>query len=86
LLKPSNVHFASESGRRNDRKLVCAKGRNVPFAVVQGVCKYAGDKVGNRPIAAGRNWPLCGRQSGKMNFVFVPEPDIREVLNSGCST
>jgi len=24
--------------------------RNVPFAVVQGVCKYVGDKVGNRPI------------------------------------
>jgi hypothetical protein len=35
----------------------------VPFAVVQGVCKYAGDKVGNRLIAV-----VQGRPSIKINM------------------
>jgi len=35
--------------------LLCGKMTKVafvPFAVVQGVWKYVGDKVGNRPITA----------------------------------
>ena len=32
----------------------------VPFAVVQGVCKYVSDKVGNRPFSAVRDWLLSG--------------------------
>ena len=44
----------------------------VPFAVVQGVCKYVGDTVGNRPITAVRDCLLCGRQFGILMFDLAP--------------
>jgi hypothetical protein len=46
-------------------------GNKVPFAVVQWVCKYVGDKVGNRPIAAIRDLLLYGRQIDHMKFGSV---------------
>jgi hypothetical protein len=52
--------------------------RCVPFAVVQGVCKYVGDKVGNRPIAALCDGLLSGNEIAESYICFVPLPTVKE--------
>jgi hypothetical protein len=47
-------------------------GSLVPFADVKAMCKYVGDKVGNRPITAVRECPQYGKHFGNMEFGFVP--------------
>ena len=64
-----NDWYQTVSGRSIRIKSIGLTGRIVPFAVVQGVCKYVGDKVGNRPqadvscVAYSLTLYLCGRPS-----------------------
>ena len=37
-------------------------GGNVDIAVGEATCNYAGVKVADRPLSAGRDWLHCGRQ------------------------